>query len=138
MVRIQASQAVPALLLVLLFVTTAPGAAAQAVDCANAASQASLNACADRGARKADAALDRAYAEVMSRLEPAGKARLRDAQRAWLAFRDKECAFESSGADGGSVAPMVALNCFAALTDQRIRALAGFRVCTEGDVSCPR
>lgn len=127
-----------AVLLLLLSATAASHATAQGEDCANAASQASLNICANQTAKKSDAALNRAYSEVMARLEPSGKARLRDAQRAWLTFRDKECMFESSGSDGGSVAPMIALNCYAALTDQRAHALAGFRVCTEGDLSCPR
>lgn len=111
---------------------------AQPGDCANPTSQAAMNACSNDVAKKADAALNRTYAVVKSRLGADGQIRLRDAQRAWLAFRDKECMFESSGADGGSVALMVADNCFTALTDQRTHALAGFKVCEEGDVSCPR
>ena len=124
--------------LALLILVFAAPAAAQSTDCANPTSQAVMNECSNQVAKKSDAALNRAYAAVMSRLETGGKTRLRDAQRAWLAFRYKECMFESSGPDGGSVAPMVADNCFAALTDQRTHALAGFKVCTEGDVSCPR
>lgn len=111
--------------------------AAQNVDCANADSQAEMNICADKAAKQADAKLNRVYAQVMSRLSPAGKIRLRDAQRAWLAFRDKECAFESNGSDGGSAAPMTKLNCVATLTDNRAKALAEFRTCEEGDLSCP-
>jgi len=122
----------------LLILAFASPAAAQSTDCASPTSQAAMNACSNQIAKKSDAALNRTYAEVRSRLGPAGQTRLRDAQRAWLAFRYKECMFESSGPDGGSVAPMVADNCFAALTDQRTHALAGFKVCTEGDVSCPR
>ena len=124
--------------LTLMILAFAPAAAAQSTDCASPTSQAAMNACSNEVAKKSDAALNRAYTQVMSRLEPSGKTRLRDAQRAWLAFRDKECMFESSGPDGGSVAPTVADNCFTALTDQRTHALRGFRVCTEGDVSCPR
>jgi uncharacterized protein YecT (DUF1311 family) len=74
----------------------------------------------------------------MARLTPSGQKRLRTAQRAWLAFRDAECMWQSSGDDGGSVAPMIALQCTAALTDARAKVLAGFRTCEEGDLSCPR
>lgn len=126
------------ILAALLMLAFAWPCAAQPSDCANPTSQAAMNACSNAVAKKADAALNRTYAVVKSRLGPGGQIRLRDAQRAWLAFRDKECMFESSGADGGSVAPMVADNCFTTLTDQRTHALAGFKVCEEGDVSCPR
>jgi uncharacterized protein YecT (DUF1311 family) len=124
--------------LIMLALAFASTAAAEASDCASPTSQAAMNACSNQVAKKSDAALNRAYGDVKSRLGPAGQLRLRDAQRAWLAFRYKECMFESSGPDGGSVAPMVADNCFTFLTDQRTHALAGFKVCTEGDVSCPR
>lgn len=119
-----------------LLIACAP-AHAQKPDCANASSQTAMNICANQGAQKSEAALNNVYQVVMARLSPGGKVRLRDAQRAWLAFRSKECAFESSGSDGGSIAPMIALNCASSLADDRTKALAAFRTCQEGDLSCP-
>ena len=113
-------------------------AAAQPVNCANASTQFDINRCAAADLGKADAGLNRAYAQALARLTPGSKARLRDAQRAWIAFRDKQCAFEANGADGGSVSPMVAMNCATGLTSARARDLASTGKCVEGDVSCAR
>lgn len=121
-----------------LIFLTASGVSAETLECANASSQAAMSACAGTALRPADAALNRNYTIVMTRLSPSGKKALRDAQRAWLAFRDKECFFESNGNDGGSIAPMIVSNCAQALTDQRAKALAAFKTCQEGDISCPR
>ena len=111
---------------------------ARAATCAAATTQFDLNRCAGQAFRTADANLNRSYAAAMSRLSDTAKTRLRDAQRAWIAFRDKQCAFESNGADGGSVAPMAAANCATGLTDTRVKALAQIGQCVEGDVSCAR
>jgi hypothetical protein len=43
-----------------------------------------------------DAALNAAYKTLMAKLDAPAQARLRDAQRAWIAFRDKECAFRAT------------------------------------------
>ena len=59
-----------------------------------------------------DAALNAAYRSLMSKLDASGEARLREAQRAWIAFRDKECAFRASDAE-----------CVADLTRARTREL---------------
>lgn len=116
----------------------APPSHAQPVSCATATSQSDLNRCAGIDFKTADTKINRAYAQAMARLNATSKARLRDAQRAWVVFRGKQCSFESSGTDGGSVAPMVAANCATKLTDVRTKALSKFGVCVEGDVSCAR
>ena len=111
---------------------------AAAQSCANATTQFDLNRCAGQALKTADANLNRSYAAAMARLSDSSKARLRAAQRAWIAFRDKQCAFESNGADGGSVGPMVTANCATGLTDARAKELAATGQCVEGDVSCAR
>ena len=89
--------------------------------------------------KKADAELNQTFRLVEKRLsgDAAGKARLVTAQRAWIAFRDAECAFQSSGEDGGSVAPMVIADCSATLTGTRTEQLKRYLACEEGDLSCP-
>lgn len=89
--------------------------------------------------QKADKALNATFRQIQNRLsdDADGKARLVKAQRAWIAFRDAECTFQSSGEDGGSAAPMVAASCKATLTAQRTRQLKAYLNCQEGDLACP-
>lgn len=89
--------------------------------------------------KKADQALNQTFKKVQKRLEgdAAGKARLVKAQRAWIAFRDAECTFRSSGDDGGSAAPMVAAGCRADLTNDRTKQMKAYLNCQEGDLACP-
>ena len=58
-------------------------------------------------------------------------------QRAWIAFRDAECKFASSGVEGGSVQPMIHSGCLQGLTDARVTQLGSYLKCEEGDLSCP-
>ncbi|HEY9071113.1 MAG TPA: lysozyme inhibitor LprI family protein [Candidatus Ozemobacteraceae bacterium] len=55
-------------------------------------STAGQNHAFDKGERLWDAELNRCYRDLTARLDEAGRKRLRDAQRAWLAFRDAEFA----------------------------------------------
>ena len=56
---------------------------------------------------------------------PTTEAVLRQAQRAWLTFRDAQCTYEGYGeARGGSMEPMVYSGCRARLTRERIAQLA--------------
>jgi len=59
------------------------------------------------------------------------------AQKAWLAFRDAECTFQTSAAQGGSIQPMLQAYCLDDLTVKRTVALKSYLACEEGDMSCP-
>lgn len=74
-------------------------------NCADAADQAAMTACADRAYKKSDAELNRTYQAVTARLRDARPLadKLVSAQRAWIAYRDAECSFSSANAEGGSV-----------------------------------
>lgn len=89
--------------------------------------------------KRADTALNATFKRIEHRLsdDPGGKTRLVKAQRAWIAFRDAECTFQSSGDDGGSAAPMVSTACKAALTTDRAKQLKVYLNCQEGDLACP-
>ncbi len=91
------------------------------------------------GFQAADKALNQAFRQVEHRLsgDADGKARLVKAQRAWIAFRDAECMFQSSGEDGGSAAPMVIAVCKEKLTAARTGQLKAYLACEEGDLACP-
>ncbi|PSJ60486.1 lysozyme inhibitor LprI family protein [Kumtagia ephedrae] len=114
-------------------------AAAQADDCANAQDQATMDKCSAKAFAEADKKLNADFREIEKRLGDDAKAKhlLVHAQRAWIAFRDAECAFNASGVDGGSAYPMVYSECQAALTNQRVKDFRTYLSCEEGDMSCP-
>jgi len=69
----------------------------------HAQTQAAMNAEARADFKKVDAELNSAYAALMAKLPDAeGKEKLKQSQRAWIAFRDAEAAF---AAGGGTILP---------------------------------
>lgn len=68
-----------------------------------------------------DGKLNTAYGDAMSHLAPERAAALRDVQRAWLAYRDANCAFYRTGE--GTIASIEAATCMFALTRDRAREL---------------
>ncbi|TPI41797.1 DUF1311 domain-containing protein [Mesorhizobium sp. B3-1-9] len=118
-----------------LFLTT-PSAHAAATDCAAAKTQADLATCTAANAASADAGLNAVYKALAGRLAPANLKRLRDAQRAWIPFRDKECAFRTQPYADGSVYSTLIETCRAELTKARLAQLQHQLQCPEGDLSC--
>jgi len=113
-----------------------PGlAAAQVVDCANAVAQVEMNFCAEQEFQAADAALNAVYKQARAAMrdtdaglpvaERGAEAALRDAQRAWVIFRDQACVAEAYGWHGGSGQPMIYSGCRARLTQTRVSDLQG-------------
>ncbi|WP_192256307.1 lysozyme inhibitor LprI family protein [Mesorhizobium silamurunense] len=111
-------------------------APAQAADCAAAKTQADLATCTAKNAASADTALNAVYKALAGRLAPADQQRLRDAQRAWIPFRDKECAFRTQPYADGSVYSSLVETCKAELTKARLTQLQHQLQCPEGDLSC--
>ena len=103
---------------------------------ANAQSQAEMNTRADADFHRADAELNSLYRDLMTKIDGQGKSALRDAQRAWLKFRDTEGEFETRGSEGGSIHPMIVSQCLEDLTQQRERQLKAQVTCHEGDFRC--
>jgi uncharacterized protein YecT (DUF1311 family) len=98
-----------------------------------------LDVCADADYKAADAKLNQAYAKVMKRLgdDADGRKLLQGAQRAWIAFRDAECNFQTNGSKDGTIYPMEVSLCRRGLTEERTKALDAYLNCGEGDPSCP-
>lgn len=111
-------------------------AVALADHCGNAVSQTDMDVCAGQQFDAADTALNETYARLMKSISPAGQASLRSAQRAWLAYRDKQCAFNLLGRADASVYPMVMAMCRTGLTEQQNNELKAQLNCEEGDLSC--
>lgn len=102
-----------------------------------AQSQIQLNQQAGSELQKADRQLNDVYAKLMAATSADWKAKLTQAQLAWIAFRDRECEFETIATVGGSIHGMMVANCQARLTLHRVGELERLLKCQEGDLSCP-
>ena len=110
---------------------------ALADDCGSASSQTDMNICADNQLKAADKKLNDTYGIVMKRVPEANKGLLKSAQQKWIALRDADCEFVASGTEGGSVQPMIRLQCQTDKTVERTAWLESLLNCEEGDLSCP-
>lgn len=63
-----------------------------------------------------DKLLNASYKSLMKELEPERATQLRDAQRAWIKFRDLDCSFRNSG---GSLGRIVTAECYMNMTAER-------------------
>lgn len=104
-------------------------------NCANPQTQLDMNLCSARAAAAADAELNRLWPRVREHLQAQDRnfASLRsadrrpgfwqtalNAQRSWLAFRDRQCTLEGYEARGGTMEPMLVALCRERLTRARI------------------
>ena len=107
-------------------------------DCSKEMVQMGMNMCSGANLDAANAELNRDYAKVMAQqTDQPSKDQLKDLERNWMAYRDKECAFEIGPQDqGGSIWPMDMNDCLRRVTDVRIRELKSMIDCQEGDVAC--
>ena len=114
------------------------------LNCRDPQVQQEMNICAAQDAERADAELnavyrtaiasaqaaDREYASYQTGTagrssEPGEEASLREAQRAWVAFREAHCRLEGYEARGGSMEPMLEAGCRATITRARTAELRG-------------
>jgi len=100
-----------------------------------------MNDCAAYQYNQADGRLNRVYQKVMQymtddleRAQKAGHTRQRDyeqnavsslkeAERAWLSYRNIQCKAAGHQYEGGSMSPMIYSQCLTTLTDHRIADL---------------
>jgi len=106
-------------------------------DCGKFTTQMDLNKCAMDNLKSADRALNDTYQALMSKQDDAAsKLRLRAAQRAWIAYRDRECAFEVGPQEtGGTIWPTEFGGCMEQIAATRIRELKQAISCTP--LACP-
>jgi len=98
--------------------------------CNEAGTQKEMNICAFEAYKAADGDLNSDYKRAMAYLKQAdrdylpegavpGAIMLRDAQRAWIAFRDKNCAVETLAFRGGTIVPLIRATCLEQMTRAR-------------------
>lgn len=103
------------------------GAPVQAGDvCADPQTQTDMNICAGKAFQEADLALNEIYQKALKLLQESGPEKVEDfkqIQRAWVEFRDLNCAYAADVYEGGSMAPLVRSMCMEKLTQQRIEQI---------------
>ena len=102
--------------------------------------QTDMNRNYDHELEVADAELDKVYKGAMTQASSArAKDALRNAERAWIKYRDSECKFETLGASGGTAYPVVAVICLTIKIRARTQELQEvLDSCKrEGDLGCP-
>jgi uncharacterized protein YecT (DUF1311 family) len=91
--------------------------------CANAQSQAEMNICAGKEYKAADIVLNQVYRQLVSKLDDEEKLQLKEAQTAWLKYRDSNCEFVADQYKGGSIRPTIHGLCLAEMTRNRTSEL---------------
>jgi uncharacterized protein YecT (DUF1311 family) len=95
-----------------------------------------MNICAGKEANDADSKLSGLVKKLAAKISPESRGALRAAERAWLDYRDKQCAFNTLASEGGSVHDLVLAACLKDLTDKQIKQVQQQLNCGQGDLGC--
>lgn len=91
--------------------------------CADPQTQTEMNRCAAEAYKAADVVLNQVYQKLVGILDADEKALLKEAQTAWIKYRDTNCEFESDQCKGGTMRPMVYAGCLEGVTKKRTSEL---------------
>jgi uncharacterized protein YecT (DUF1311 family) len=111
------------LLLFLLLVSTSAQRTKKPEPCQDAQSQAEMNICWGKEYKKADTVLNQVYRQLVEMLDDEQKSQLKEAQTAWLKYRDLNCEFAADQYKGGSMRPMIHAICLTDVTNNRTTEL---------------
>ena len=104
------------------------------------ASAAAFHQCYADNLTAANVALDRLYRQLMSQrvFYIGSRDGLRDVERAWIVYKDKECDYEygKPSATQSEDSWLAHADCEIRVTEQRIRELQGRPSCSGGDSIC--
>ena len=88
--------------------------------------QSAMNICAYNDYREADAEMNAVWKKAAARAKASDSNSdsslfddLLASQRAWLAYRDAQCALEANQYMGGSIMPLIRASCLRSLTEAR-------------------
>jgi uncharacterized protein YecT (DUF1311 family) len=128
----------PAIALALLLGGSISAHAGDKIDCKSQdLNQMQLDQCAGMDFTAADAKLNALYKTLMAKYDAANGAKLKTAERAWIAWRDAECDYETNGTAGGTINPMEDAICLKEKNNQRIQELNRQLNCNmENDMTC--
>lgn len=95
-------------------------------DCKNPVTQTEMNQCAALDLSKADSELNATYRKLMRQLDKPQQTEVKAIQLLWIKFKDQNCRFESSSAEGGSMQALLRDTCLTRLTETRTKDLQGW------------
>lgn len=111
-------------------------ASGQEIDCDNAETQFEMNHCSGLEFEAADKALNKTWSEIRAAVktidennkeyapyEPSAADNLLKAQRAWIDYRDGQCAAEAAQYAGGTIQPLIRSTCLTTMTKKRTEEL---------------
>lgn len=91
--------------------------------CANPQTQVEMTQCAADAYKAADKVLNQVYQQLVAKLDEEEKAQLKEAQNAWLKYRDANCDFVADQYKGGTMRPMIYAGCLEDVTKKRTTEL---------------
>lgn len=125
------------LIIIILTACIAFNANAGIESCKNLSKQIELNSCAALTLKESNAKLNKVYGSYLKELSPSEQMLLKDSQRLWNQFRDKDCEFESSPVKNGSMFMYVKSACLIEKTERRTFELTNMADCKRGtEPSC--
>ena len=106
--------------------------------CSNERNQAAMTRCADELLKKANAEMAKNLKELLDATEKEDQKYVTEAQEAWKAYADKECISRIGGSPnrGGTIWPMMHLQCHVGLTRLRVKDLKEQVKCPGGRMDC--
>lgn len=84
-----------------------------------------MSSCNRRETKWWDIWLNSNYTQLKNAMNPQDFAQLRDMQRKWIAYKDAKCKFEYDSWKGGSIATIIAAECFLKTTADQAITLSG-------------
>lgn len=106
--------------------------------CSDKANQAEMTRCASGALKTADADMAKALQDLLAATDADDRTFVTEAQDAWSNYRDKECIARIGGSPnrGGTIWPMLHLECRAGLATLRTKDLKEQAACPGGRLDC--
>lgn len=106
--------------------------------CSDKANQAEMTRCASHALKTADAEMAKTLQELLAATDADDRKFVTEAQDAWSTYRDKECVARIGGSPnrGGTIWPMLHLECRAGLATHRTKDLKEQAACPGGRLDC--
>jgi uncharacterized protein YecT (DUF1311 family) len=106
--------------------------------CSKERNQAAMTRCADELLKKANADMGKTLKELLEATDKEDQKHVTEAQEAWKAYADKECISRIGGSPhrGGTIWPMMHLQCHVGLTRLRVKDLKEQVKCPGGRMDC--
>jgi uncharacterized protein YecT (DUF1311 family) len=123
-----------------IFLATASSTIAEQIPalCSQERNQAEMTRCASDALKKADAEMAKTLQELLAATDAEDRKFVTEAQEAWSTYRDKECTARIGGSPnrGGTIWPMLSLECRAGLAALRAKDLKEQAACPGGRLDC--